>query len=653
MSRTGRTVAISAAILLALMVLAPLLAPILVEPTIRAELANRGVDGGALDTSLPALAAGSVRSVRIGRDGAFAADEIAIEYRIAELIHGRIDRIRLNHPTLHVSVTDDGKLSFGDLDPLLQENGAASGGFLLPAPIEIIDGSVTAETPSGGPMTARLSGAVSLEPGAGPLKIDISGPWLSAELAISLNPNGSALALSGRVMQARVTHPLISIDSLTGDVNSILGNQATRVSADFTLKNVSSPLLSLGSGETGGDLSVGYDQGMLTGKLRLAGSDGSLESRISGDPAQRLRVALRGENLAVPEKLKEASLNAVLDLDPNSRRALLTEPARIEARLAPELRAALPEMLNSTLTDAPLTLTAQAGLAASRTESGSTVVGRFALAQQSTLAASFDGSLNQSEAGISGSTDLRVDMPKLALAGAVLEKPSLNAPLQIATESSRTQIRLRGPAPLSAAAARFGTTRIAKFIIPFQPSEQPLLAFGPQTLSFDLTAGPGKGSGQFGDERQPFAFEWKGATLTGSSGSTPKATLTGGRMTLPRGGWQASGIDVQWNADEGSSTAPEIRFSIAELGQDGNRPVLAPLAIKGTIRPTDTLLRFDLDGQGAGGRVHLMAKGSHDVTRNRGTAALALDPLQFEQSGLQPGTVSPMLGDVLTGATGS
>jgi hypothetical protein len=652
MRRAGRILAIALATLLALVLVALLLAPIFIERTVRAELAKRGVDDVSMDISVPGLTESMVRNLRIGRDGAFTADEIAIDYSVPELVHGRIDRIRLVHPRLLLRISEDGKLSFGSLDPLFEGEDNAGGGLVLPAPIDIVDGSVTAATPAG-EITARLDGAVSIEPGAGPLKLNISGPWLSAELAVSISLDGSAPALAGRIMQGRVTHPSISIGSLTGEFTSTLGTEAPSATADFKLKDVSSPWLSVGSGTTEGNLSARYDQHMLTGALRLAGPDSGFEGTLSGDPRQRLHVVLRGNGLAIPEKLTAASLDATLDIDPGARRAQLNEPAKMDARLAPELRAALPDTLRSAVADAPLTLTAEPGLTISRTKAGVTVNGRIGLKQQSGLAASLNGSLERNHASLSGSADLHVDMPKLVLAGVTLQSPSVSAPLEIATAEGETQIRLRASAPLSAKTTTLGTIRVAQLTIPFQPGEQPLFRLGSQGASFALSAGSTKASGQFGQNQEPFALEWKGVTLTGNSGSAPNAALTGGRVTLTRGGWQANGMEMQFKTGDQTSSPPELRFSIAELGQSGARSFLAPVMVKGAVHPTQTPLRFDLDGQGAGGRVHFAIKGSHDLAQNKGSAVLTLDPLHFEQAGLQPRTIAPALGDVLTEATGT
>src|SRR5439155_31640 len=141
------------------------------------------------------------------------------------------------------------------------------GGFVLPAPVEIIGGSLTVATPSG-EFTSRLDGAVSLEPGTGPLNLDISGPWLSAKLTVSLSLSGSVPSLSGRLLQAQVTHPLISIGSLSGDFSSSFGPQTPVVSANLKLAEINSPFLSFGGGAASGNLSARYKEDMVTGTLR-------------------------------------------------------------------------------------------------------------------------------------------------------------------------------------------------------------------------------------------------------------------------------------------------------------------------------------------------------------------------------------------------
>ena len=652
MRRAGRVLAIAVAILLVLLLVALLLAPAFIERTIRAELARRGVDDIAMDISVPGLTESTVRNLRIGRDAAATADEIVVDYRIPELIHGHIVGIRLVHPRLHLQISQNGKLSFGSLDGLLQGNNGGGGGISVPAPVEIIDGSISAGTPAG-EIKVQLDGTVSIEPGAGPLKLNISGPWLSAELAISLSLNGSVPALSGRVIQARVTHPLISIGSLTGEFTSSVGTEAPSATADFKLGDVSSPWLSVGSGQTGGNLSAQYKQGTLTSTLRLTGSDGSLESSVGGDPAQLLHLILDGHGLTIPEKLTGASFDATLDIDPGAWRAQLTEPANMEARLAPALRAALPDSLRSAIAEAPLILTVEPGLSMSRTDGGATIAGRIGLKQQSKLAASLIGSLEGNHGRLAGSADLRLDLPKLVLSGVTLDSPSLSAPLQIAGAEDEIQFRLRGLATLSAKMATIGTTRIAKLVIPFQPAEQPLLTLAPAGPGFALSAGAAKASGQFGKDQESFAVEWKGATLAAAPGSALQAGLTGARLELTGEGWQANGIEVRLNPDAKTAGPLEARFSIAELGQTGTRPLLAPLSMKGTVRPSETPVRFEVSGQGAGARVHFAIKGSHDLAQNKGSAVLTLEPLHFEQSGLQPGSLAPALGDVLTEATGT
>lgn len=652
MGRAVRILAALAALILGLGLLALLLAPVFIERTLRAELAERGIDAIQMDLSTPGLGGMTARQVRIGRDEVFAADEVAVVYRIAELMHGRIERIRLVRPRLSIAASDEGQVSLGSLDALIGgEPGGAAGGFALPAPIEIIDGTIIAATPAG-EVTVRLDGSVTLEPGAGPLKLAITGPWLTAELAVTLSQNGSDLALSGRVIEARIAHPLLSATA-QGRFTAAFGTDDPNVSAELTLSDVQSPHLSIGSGPASGDLSVWFEPGRLAGDLRLHGPGGRFEASVLGDPARIPRVTLAGDHLSIPQTLSEASFNAAFDLYPSGRRALLVEPARIDARLAPELRASLPEALRSAVVDAPLRITAEPGLRVSQTDAGLTVGGRISLTQQESLAVVLDGWFTQAASGLDSRVEARVELAKFTLAGATLRKLSLTAPLQLVMKDGRMQIRLTGPAPLSVAVIELGSTRLTKVALTAQPVERPLFTLGPEGLAFALSVKAGKTSGRLGQSREPFTLAWQGATFQGNPRIPLTAEVSGGRVVLSRLGWEADGIAAQLTADEAASAALELRLAIARLAQSGEAPALAPLAIEGTVHPTDTLVRFDLRGRDITGKVQLALKGSHDLGRNRGSATLALDPLRFLPGGLQPAAVVPRLGTILRDATGT
>jgi dicarboxylate transporter DctA-like protein len=646
--RTGKISLTFAIALLAAVLLGLLLSPIAIERMVRSELAKRGIDVVEMDLSTPGLGGIAARDVAIGADKSFTAQAVAIDYSIPGLLDRQIERVRLVRPRLRLSIGGDGRISFGSLDPLLA--GGEGGGGGVPAPVEIVDGTITATTPAG-EMTATLDGAVTLEAGAGPLKLSIAGPWLTAGLELRVHHNGSALALSGRVTEAKITHPLLSA-SLSGPFTAAFGGEKPTATAELTIAGLNSPVLTIGGGVATGNLSAWYEPGRIAGDLRLAGAGGRLEASLLEDPASALHMVIQGNGLAVPEWLAEARLNAAMDLDPARREAVLVEAARIEGRLAPELRASIPASLAPAFGDAPLILTAERGLKIAQASSGSSLAGKVALSQQGGATLALDGTVVSAEQGVSGAVQARLDAATLKLADALIRKLSLAAPLAIDAEDGRTLIRLTGPAPLSAASIDLGATRVTGLETPLQPADAPLLALGPDGVDFALSSGAGKLSGRAGQARQPFAISWANAAIQGRPGASMLANISGGRVALPDIGWEASGLSARLTADETQQKPPAIKLSVDRLAQSGKEPVLAPVALSGTVLPSDTELRFDLKATALGGQVQARATGAHDLARGRGSAKLALEPLTFAPGGLQPAALIPRLGDTVRDASG-
>jgi hypothetical protein len=649
-SRTGKLGLTFALVLLAAVLLALLLAPILIERAIRSELHERGVDAVEMELSTPGFGGITARDVRIGADGAFTADAIAIDYSIPGLIGRRIERIRLEKPRLRLAFGADGQVSFGGLDPLLATGGGAEGGVGLPAPVEIVDGTVTAATPAG-EVTATLDGAVTLEPGAGPLKLSIEAPWLTADLELLMRRDGSALALSGRVTAARIAHPLLAA-SLSGPFTAAFDGEAPTATAELTIAEITSPILSIGGGVASGNLSAWYEPGRAAGDLRLAGTGGRLEASLLGDPASALRMAIEGDGLSVPELLMDARLNAAMDLNPAASEATIVEPARIQGQLAPALRASIPAMLAPALTDAPLVLTAEPGLKATLGASGPAVEGKLLVSQEGGATLALEGSLATTEPGMSGAVQTRLEAETLKLAGGTIRKLALAAPLAIASEPEGMVISLTGPAPLSAESIDLGTTRVTGLDAPLQPSDAPLLALGPKGLDFALSSGAGKLSGRVGQAKEPFALSWKDAAIRGHPGASLVASLAGGRATFPDLGWEASGVSVQLTAGD-AQPRPEIKLSIDRIAQSGKDPLIAPLSLSGTLLPSETPLRFDLQARALDGQFLAKATGTHDPASGRGSAKLSVEPLTFVPGGLQPAALIPRLGDAVRDATGT
>ena len=78
------------------------------------------------------------------------------------------------------------------------------------------------------------------------------------------------------------------------------------------------------------------------------------------------------------------------------------------------------------------------------------------------------------------------------------------------------------------------------------------------------------------------------------------------------------------------------------LGHGAPTPLFSPLAFSGTVAFDGTRATFTAAATGADGRMRLGLSGSHDLARNRGTAAFTLAPVRFAADGLQPGDLVPL-----------
>ncbi len=657
MRRAVRYLAVLGGGLLVLGLAGYVLAPTLIERAILAELAGRGIDAVQLEVAPPRFGGLSARQVRIGADDAFTAEEVSVSFRIAELLDGRIGRIRLVRPHLMVAVSAEGVVSFGGLDPLFQgggkvEDGVASGdggAFALPVPIEIVDGTITAATVVG-EVSARLEGTVALEPGAGPLKLSLAGPWLTAELSIALSRSDTGISVSGDVTNARISQPLFSA-AMHGPFTATLGTDEPVLSADLSLAGIASPLLAIAGSAAAGTLSLQARPGDVAADLRLAASGGRFDARIQGDPGGRLQLVLGGAGLAIPDAVSQASVDAVIDLYPRELRAALAGPARIEGLPGPDLRAALPQSMQGTIADAPITMTADPGLEISRSATGIAVSGAVALAQPGALSARFEGSVSQTAEGWSGSGETRFESANLALPHTILRELSLEAPIRIAHAEGRTEIHLTGAAPLSLASLEFGATRLTALTATLQEADRPLLLFGPDGSQIALLAGAGRTSGRLGRSRELFTLRWQGASLDSRPGTAMTATVSGARAVLSRLGWEAHGMSARIGAE--GAAPPEIRLTVSRLAQSGEEPTLAPIAVEGTLYPTEAGLRFDVRCRDATGQVRFALAGDHDFARNRGRSSLVVDPVRFAPGELQPGAVIRTLGGVMRDAAGT
>ncbi len=104
---------------------------------------------------------------------------------------------------------------------------------------------------------------------------------------------------------------------------------------------------------------------------------------------------------------------------------------------------------------------------------------------------------------------------------------------------------------------------------------------------------------------------------------------------------RAQGLTADVTVDAGGAGA-RARITGGLLGHAAPAPLFLPLALSGTVAFDGTGATFTVAATGAGGRVRLSMSGTHDLARNRGTAAFGLEPVRFAADGLQPVDLAPL-----------
>ncbi len=129
-------------------------------------------------------------------------------------------------------------------------------------------------------------------------------------------------------------------------------------------------------------------------------------------------------------------------------------------------------------------------------------------------------------------------------------------------------------------------------------------------------------------------------------------------VVVEQAGTRIAGHDLHARKINAAVTlAPDAAGAVARIGggsiaDTAAGPWFAPLAVAGTVAWRATALEFDIVASTTDGHGRLKLSGAHDLPRNRGTAAVELEPLNFEADGLQPGDVVPAL-KVLRQVTGA
>jgi hypothetical protein len=128
-------------------------------------------------------------------------------------------------------------------------------------------------------------------------------------------------------------------------------------------------------------------------------------------------------------------------------------------------------------------------------------------------------------------------------------------------------------------------------------------------------------------------------------------TTGGGRFRLPDYDFEVRGIAVDADLDP-ETGLPSGSLRIEALVDTHEPPRLPKLALDGTFESIAAKVRFDATAASPGRQLELTVRGTHDLATGSGEARVKLKPVEFEADGLQPATLSPLLGRSIEAASG-
>jgi hypothetical protein len=128
-------------------------------------------------------------------------------------------------------------------------------------------------------------------------------------------------------------------------------------------------------------------------------------------------------------------------------------------------------------------------------------------------------------------------------------------------------------------------------------------------------------------------------------------TTVGGHFRLPDYGVEVRGIAIDANLDP-ETGRPSGSLRVEALVDTHAPPRLPELALDGTFEAAAAEVGFDVTAASHGRQLEITVRGTHDLATGSGEARVRMKPVEFEADGLQPATLSPLLGRSIEAASG-
>lgn len=174
-----------------------------------------------------------------------AADRIALGYQWRELVQGRLTSITAHRPSLHVTIADDGTVTFGDLEPLRALGGGGEGPSRALPMVRFTDAEITVDGAARGRVVA--GGTLGETDGALGLAADGSAMLEAADWRIDgvgrllVTLDDARTRLNATLIEARVERGDLAVEGLrgtasidlatTGEIEAIADLRADRAQA--------------------------------------------------------------------------------------------------------------------------------------------------------------------------------------------------------------------------------------------------------------------------------------------------------------------------------------------------------------------------------------------------------------------------------------
>jgi hypothetical protein len=582
------------------------------------EIAFDDVQVGLDAIELTGLALGGHADQRVGR--------LRIDYRPSDLLRGRIQQLSVEGVTLRGRIDQDGVRLEG-LDPMAA--GAVGPTQLPPVPIP-----------------ERVS--------ARDVRLELATPLglLSVPLEAELRPETDRAAFVLEAARAELAAP------------------AGQLRADLRIE-----------GEMPLDPQRLAGQTTASGRLQLRAEGLSLPGVASGlDGAGELAFVVEGAHLQASLSRTHLQLdaiapewNAVTVLLPAPWQFELTRPVGISvsfraeeilwqgsgelalATAGPHLSAALSATLamdsdrqvrEVVVPDAEINLR-DAGWVDLRLDRAS-------------IRAQGAGSLEEWE----GTLDLDLAGAGAPWPGLALEAGTAQAALDVRFAAGRLGFLAREQGALQVGALKWADdVRLDGLKVYVQPSSTPLLSadvadgaiawqqhLQASLPAFEVAIMTGEAPVRLTAEAEALQIELAG-DADGLDGG--RVVLSGGAIESPAHQLRASGIGAEAHLSAGGlDPGRPIPISVGAIVHGGAPPWSAPLRLQGSVQPEGDRVTFDAKLAHTAGAVEMRVRGQHDLASAKGHAQVALPPVDLAPGRLQPGQLSPWLGDMVEEVSG-